>query len=188
MRKKIKKITGVLTLAMMAGLALNGCRRSNIAVRDTEIESSSKDLVKEKSENSVPSKLEVRFGDDGEPFEMHLYNNKTAASIAGYVGTSDWRLPIYEDDDSADYDVMQYYDITDSYEIPSAPETVTAEKAGEVYYSDPNRIVLFYKDATIKGEYTKIGYFDPTQKFVTAVKNNPVLEGWGNKIVNIAQP
>ena len=41
---------------------------------------------------------------------------------------------------------MQYYDIPSHYEIPSEPEMVTAEKAGEVYYSEPNRIILFYQD------------------------------------------
>lgn len=134
------------------------------------------------------TELEVRFGDDGEPFTMHLEENETAAAIARYVGTSDWRLPIYERDDDADYDVMQYYDISSRYDIPSNPETVTSEKAGDVYYSDPNRIVLFYHDAEITGEYTKIGTFDATDTFVAAVEENPVLEGWGNKIVQIARP
>lgn len=134
------------------------------------------------------SELEVRFGDEGEPFRMRLEDNETAKAIARYVGTSDWRLPIYERDDAADYNVLQYYDISSRYDIPSNPETVTLEKAGEVYYSDPNRIVLFYQDAEISGEYTKIGTFDATDAFVAAVEDNPVLEGWGNKIVQIAQP
>lgn len=134
------------------------------------------------------TELEVRFGDDGEPFMMQLSDNETAAAIARHVGTTDWRLPIYERDSEADYDVMQYYDISSRYEIPSNPETVTSEKAGEVYYSHPNRIVLFYHDAEITGEYTKIGTFDATKEFVTAVEENPILEGWGNKIVQIRQP
>ncbi|HIU74560.1 MAG TPA: hypothetical protein IAC62_01620, partial [Candidatus Pelethocola excrementipullorum] len=126
------------------------------------------------------SELEVRFGDDGEPFMMQLEDNETAEAIARYVGTSDWRLPIYERDDDADYDVMQYYDVSSRYDIPSNPEMVTSEKAGEVYYSDPNRIILFYHDAEITGEYTRIGTFEVTDEFVSAVEDNPVLEGWGN--------
>ena len=35
------------------------------------------------------------------------------------------------------------------------------------------------------GEYTKVGYFDDTEEFKAAVEENPVLEGWGNKIVLI---
>ena len=130
--------------------------------------------------------LIVRFGDDGDPFSMHLYDNPTAAAIATHVGTADWRLPIYSFDDYENWEVMQFYDIPSRYEIPSAPEAVTAEKAGEVYYSHPNRIVLFYGDAQVSGEYTRVGYFDLTETFVAAVQNNPVLEGWGNKIVNIS--
>lgn len=133
--------------------------------------------------------LEVRFGDSGEAFMMTLLDNETAAAIARYVGTSDWRLPIYERDDDVDYSVLQYYDIPSRYDIPSDhPETVTEAKAGDVFYSDPNRIVLFYHDAEISAEYTKIGTFDATEAFVTAVEENPVLEGWGNKIIQISQP
>lgn len=62
---------------------------------------------------------------------------------------------------------------------------VTSEKAGEVCYSEPNRIVLFYGDAQVSGEYMKAGYFDDTDEFRTAVEENPMLEGWGNKSVLI---
>ncbi|MDE7279665.1 MAG: hypothetical protein K2N26_08080, partial [Oscillospiraceae bacterium] len=92
---------------------------------------------------------------------------------------------IYHYDDYENWEVMQYYDIPARYEIPSNPETVTTEKAGEVYYSEPNRIVLFFGDAEVSNEYTKVGYFDYTEEFKEAVENNPVLEGWGNKIVLI---
>lgn len=159
------------------------------AGEDTEAESGTEsETMADSQAVSNVSELEVRFGDDGEPFMMQLLDNETAAAIARHVGTSDWRLPIYENDADADYDVMQYYDVSSRYDIPSNPETVTSERAGEVYYSDPNRIVLFYHDAEITGEYTKIGTFDATEEFVTAVEENPVLEGWGNKIVQIAQP
>ena len=135
------------------------------------------------------TQLEVRFGDNGKAFMMTLLDNETAAAIARYVGTSDWRLPIYERNDDVDYSVLQYYDIPSRYDIPSDnPETVTEAKAGDVFYSDPNRIVLFYHDAEISAEYTKIGTFDATEEFVTAVEENPVLEGWGNKIIQISKP
>lgn len=132
------------------------------------------------------AELEVRFGDDGAPFILHLYDNDTAAAIAKHVGSSDWRLPIYHYDDFENWEVMQYYDIPSRYEIPSNPETITSEKAGEVYYSEPNRIILFYGDAEVSSEYTKVGYFDFTEELKQAVENNPVLEGWGNKIVLIS--
>lgn len=137
------------------------------------------------SANVSATELEVCFGDDGAPFTLHLYDNPTAAAIARHVGTANWRLPIYHFDDYENWEVMQYYDIPSRYEIPSDPETVTSEKAGEVYYSEPNRIVLFYGDAEVSSEYTKVGYFDFTEEFKQAVESNPVLEGWGNKIVLI---
>lgn len=129
--------------------------------------------------------LNVQFG-DSETFTMHLYNNDTATKIAEHVGTAAWRLPIYHYDDYENWEVMQYYDIPSRYEIPSNPEAITSEKAGTVYYSEPNRIVLFYQDAEISSEYTPVGYIDYTQDFVDAVVNNPVVEGWGNKLVHIS--
>lgn len=131
--------------------------------------------------------LTVHFGDDGVPFTMHLYDNSTAQAIADYVGTADWRLPIYNYDNYDNWEVMQYYDLPSRYNIPSNMETVTAEKAGEVYYSEPNRIVLFYGDAEITGAYSRVGYFDATSEFINAVQDNPVLEGWGNKVVLIQE-
>lgn len=141
----------------------------------------------DESESRTPAtELVVRFGDEGEPFILHLYDNDTAKAIAHHVGTTDWRLPIYNYEGYENWEVMQYYDIPSRYEIPSNPETVTEEAAGTVYYSEPNRIVLFYGDAEVAGEYTPVGYFDNTEEFRSAVEDNPVLEGWGNKIVQIS--
>lgn len=135
---------------------------------------------------ATTSQLEVRFGDYGEAFTMTLEDNDTAAAIKKHVGTADWRLPIYHYDDYDNWEVMQYYDISRRYEIPSDDaKTVTSEKAGEVYYSHPNRIILFYGDAEVTGEYTKIGEIEATDEFKKAVADNPVLRGWGNKIVQI---
>lgn len=198
--KAIKKIIGMSAVMVLSAAILGGCGweegsqnsartdQSDTGAGAGTVSGTETDSSTVSQTVSAVSELEVRFGDEGEPFMMQLENNETAAAIARYVGTSDWRLPIYERDPDADYDVMQYYDVSSRYDIPSNPETVTSEKAGEVYYSDPNRIVLFYHDAEIAGEYTKIGTFDATEAFVTAVEENPVLEGWGNKIVQISQP
>ncbi len=186
-----KQLTGLLGLILALGIILTGCSSSSaggsepsstgsVAGQNTESPSGNE-------ENSIPgndtAELIVRFGDEGEPFTMVLEDNSTAQAIAGYVSTTDWRLPIYNYDES---DVMQYYDIPSRYEIPDNSTTVTEAHAGDVFYSDPNRIVLYYHDAEISEEYTKIGTFDPTDDFIAAVENNPVLEGWGNKIVRIS--
>ena len=144
------------------------------------------DTVDESESGVTTTELTVSFGDRGKSFTMYLYDNDTASAIARHVGTADWRLPIYHYDDYENWEVMQYYDIPSRYEIPSNPETITEEAAGTVYYSEPNRIVLFYGDAEVTGEYTPVGYFDNTEEFRSAVENNPVLEGWGNKIVLIS--
>ena len=128
--------------------------------------------------------LTLRFG-GGEEFTIHMYDNDTANKIAEYVGTASWQLPIYHFDDYDGWESFQYYDIPSRYDIPDGSQSVTSEKAGAVYYSHPNRIILFYQDADISSEYTPVGYVDFSQDLVDAVENNPVVEGWGNKLIFI---
>lgn len=187
-----KKILSGIALILSVTAVLTGCgnkegSNTQNKVNTTENFTAGTDISKNSDSIEIPKELNVSFGDDGSLFTLHLYDNETSATIAGFVGVGDLRLPIYHFDDYENWEVMQYYDIPSSYNIPKNPETVTSEKAGEVYFSEPNRIVLFYKDAEISGEYTKIGYFDYSDDFVSAVENNPVLEGWGNKIVVISK-
>ncbi|MCD8089597.1 MAG: hypothetical protein LUD81_03065 [Clostridiales bacterium] len=127
----------------------------------------------------------VSFG-DSEFFTLHLYDNETAATIGAFAAMEDWQLPIYHYDDYENWEVMQYYEIPSSYEIPTNPETVMIEAAGSVYMSEDSEILLFYKDAEVEGEYTPIGYFDWSEEFVDAIENNPVVEGWDNKLIHIS--
>jgi len=195
-KNNLKTKSLILTCTFVLSLALTGCSSSDnkqeaenhspiTENQNSGAQSPNNRNNTDNSNTSRASSLEVCFGDDGTPFTLHLYDNETAAAIARHVGTADWRLPIYHYDDYDNWEVMQYYDIPSRYDIPSSPETITSEKAGEVYYSAPNRIVLFYGDAEVTNEYTKVGYFDFTEEFQSAVKDNPVLTGWGNKIVLI---
>jgi hypothetical protein len=163
-----------------------GSQESNITVLAANENNSSQETISAEPENGSDTELIVQFGQDGTSFTMHLYDNETAAAIARHVGTASWQLPIYHYDDYDNWEVMQYYDIPSRYEIPSNPERIASEAAGTVYYSEPNRIVLFFHEAEVSGEYTPVGYFDDTDEFVSAVENNPVLEGWGNKLVFIS--
>ena len=197
---RTRKATFMLAAAALLTAMLSGCgsnqddrRESSSPTEITATNGTQADSPgitagseRELSDSVTASEVEIRFGDDGAPFVMHLEDNDTAAAIARHVGTSEWRLPIYDYDNFENWEVMQYYDIPSRYEIPSNPETVTSEQAGEVYYSEPNRIILFYQDGEVTGEYTKIGTIENTEEFRDAVENNPVLEGWGNKIVRIS--
>lgn len=180
-----KYLAFILCMVMALGMTMTGCDSSS----DTPNLSSEGNsaAVSQNDQTSYPSsdvtELVVRFGDDGAPFTMYLEDNSTAAAIAEYVGTTEWRLPVYSYDES---DVMEYYDIPSRYEIPDNSATVTQAHAGDVFYSDPNRIVLYYRDAQVNAEYTKVGTFDATEEFISAVENNPVLAGWGNQIVIIS--
>lgn len=180
-----KQWAALLGGMLLIGMLVSGCGSTGDA-GDAESSAASSQDDAGSAESSIPqsdaTELAVQFGDAGEPFILHLEDNSTAAAIAGYVGTADWRLPVYSFDES---DVMEYYDIPSRYEIPDNSEHVTEAQAGDVFYSDPNRIVLYYQDAEVSEDYTKVGSFDATEEFVSAVENNPVLEGWGNQIIII---
>lgn len=210
MRKTILKNVSLILVLIVAASVFTGCGSNGDNSRSqssgsSSLESQPSDSVvltngksddtdfstdsdiDEESENDInATELTVFFGDSGDSFILHLYDNDTARAIARHVGTAEWRLPIYHYDDYENWEVMQYYDIPSRYEIPSEPEIITEEAAGAVYYSEPNRIILFYGNAQVSGEYTPVGYFDNTDEFHSAVENNPVLEGWGNKIVRIS--
>ena len=188
-----KQFIGMIGLLLTLSMAITGCSNSSgssnrdLSEENNRVSSSQAGGQSSEEEDNIPgsnaTELTVQFGDSGEPFVMHLENNSTAAAIAGYVGTTEWRLPVYSYDES---DVMEYYDVPSRYEIPDNSVVVTQAHAGEVYYSDPNRIVLYYHDAEINEEYTLIGTFDATDEFVSDVENNPVQEGWGNQLVLIS--
>lgn len=194
----LRRVSLLLALITLLAMLMAGCAQSNegedevtepsAPTTDSTPDSGNTDNSQDAPAENEPTatQLYVSFGDDGSAFTMHLYDNDTAAAIARHVGTADWRLPIYNYDGYDNWEVMQYYDIPSRYEIPSNPESVTSEVAGAVYYSEPNRIVLFYGDAEVSGEYTPVGYFDDSEEFRSAVADNPVLEGWGNKIVLIS--
>lgn len=188
MKRKLSVILNLTILSVLSGLMVIGCSNTSEGnSSDNSIASEDAGAVDRAGDtgSQEASELVVRFGDEGEPFILHLNESATAAAIAKHVGTSDWNLPIYHFDDFENWQVMQYYDVPSGYMIPSDPEEVTEEKAGEVYYSEPNRIILFYQDAEVSAEYTPVGYFDHTEELAKAVENNPVVEGWSNKIIHI---
>ena len=125
-------------LILVMGVMLSGCGNRNDSSNPKEnmAESSNSaalpmtsNLENEPEDDFTQETVDlvVRFGDAGEPFTMHLYDNDTSASIARHVGTSDWRPSIYHYDDYDNWEVMQYYDIPSCYEIPSAPEQIAEE-------------------------------------------------------------
>ena len=140
-----KKLTGLFGLMLASGILLTGCGSSPQTSSEGSSESSSTDSVTGQNTetpsgtegNNIPpsetTELIVRFGDEGEAFTMVLEDNRTAQAIAGYVGTTEWRLPIYNYDES---DVMQYYDIPSRYEIPDNSTAVALARAGDVFYSN----------------------------------------------------
>ncbi len=56
-------------------------------------------------------------------------------------------------------------------------------KFGQLHYSAPNRLMLFYSDAQIPGDYVLVSYIEDSETFRDDVVNNQPLEYWGNKLI-----
>ncbi|MBR3667814.1 MAG: hypothetical protein IKN66_11770 [Ruminococcus sp.] len=195
--KKVLSVISTLALIAMSGCSSNENSQNNEQAGGTENSAGYEYHISERmpeEENTQPtvtadgemlSDIYVTFG-GGQRFAMHPYNNDTAAELIRNIGSDGKRLPIYDFKGYEGDDVFQYYDIPSRFEIPSVPEHITAEKSGEIYYSTPNRIMLFFGDAQIEGDFTKVGYIDDSEEYREAVRNNPVVEGWGNLIVAVS--
>lgn len=130
--------------------------------------------------------LTITFGNNGTSFTAALDENETTALLADFAGGSGINLPIYHFDDYEGWEYKQIYDIPSRYKIPATTQRVTEQKAGEIYFEpSTNRIVLYYQDAKDTADYTKIATITETSGLNEAVTENPVLEGWGNKIISI---
>ncbi|MCC8102687.1 MAG: hypothetical protein LIP11_10675 [Clostridiales bacterium] len=136
-------------------------------------------------ESELPH-IYLRLGEteDRPEYEIVLENNEVSVRFIRILQDMTRVIPLYVFDGSDNTDVLQYYDIPSSYDVPEGtPELVTSEKAGEVYYSS-GRIMIFYKDAEIEGYYVKIGETVTTEGLEDAVNSNP-LDDWGYKRVTI---
>lgn len=138
----------------------------------------------ESSGNGMPG-MTMQFGYDGPIYTVELEDNDTAATLADYAARGEYNLPIYTYEDYENEDVLQFYDIPSRYEIPDDAQHYTEEKAGELYYSYPNRVILFYQDAQIEGDYTKVGTLTTTEGLVDAVRNNEPLENWNCLVIPV---
>lgn len=186
----IKKILK-LSLLVVLSFAVIGCsneeetQESPLDTITTNDTSSNTDTFgSDFTTTSIPTAT-IQFGNEGTPYTITFEQNETALTIARNITANGRNLPIYNYDNFDNYEVMQYYDVPTSYNIPAELETVTHQEAGEIYMTTQNRVILFYQDADIPGEYTKIGTIENIDGLADAVSNNPVVEGWSNKLILI---
>lgn len=133
--------------------------------------------------------MEIQLGYNGQTvYRVQLYDNVTAQELYRDIGERHYNLPIYHYNDFEQADVIQYYDLPSrySYTVEDARE-VGAVKAGELYYSDPNRIILVYRDTTLEGEYVPIGMveIDDPENFAKEMEDSEVLDYWNCKVVPV---
>lgn len=131
--------------------------------------------------------LNVKLGYKGKTYILELFSNQTAEDIYNHVSLATWNLPIYEFSGYENADKFQYYDIPSRYKVTSNPESIVSEKVGDVYYSEPNKMIMFFRDAEITVNYTKVGKIKIDDEFTKNVEENPTLEGWGNKMIIISR-
>lgn len=133
--------------------------------------------------------MEIQLGYNGQTvYRVQLYDNVTAQELYRDIGERHYNLPIYHYNDFEQADVIQYYDLPSrySYTVEDAQE-VGEVKAGELYYSDPNRIILVYRDTTLEGEYVPIGMveIEDPENFAKEMEDSEVLDYWNCKVIPV---
>lgn len=187
-----KQTAAVIMTAVLAASLIGGCGSTSSSGTFSETQTAQSDRVDEvlaqdsedETNNTQLTDVNITFGSGGRTYVLTMDNNRTALSLLAALGDRSLNLPIYDYNAS---DVYQYYDVSSAYDIETDPAEVKEEKAGEVYLEDPGRLLLFYQDADVEGEYTKVGRIEDTDGLAEAVENNPVLEGWGNEIISVAK-
>lgn len=193
MKKIISKIAALSILSTLV-LSNVGCANSvnqvpmgtsnNIV---SSIATETTQIAKTDYETFSGKTLNVKLGYDGKTYVLELFNNQTAEDIYNHVSLATWNLPIYEFSGYDNADKYQYYDIPSRYKVTSNPESINIEQVGDVYYSEPNRMIMFFRNAEIPVNYTKVGKIKIDNDFTKNVEENPTLQGWGNKMIIISR-
>lgn len=193
MKKIISKITALSILSTLV-LSNIGCANSvnqvpmgtsnNIV---SSITTETTQIAKTGYETFSGKTLNVKLGYEGKTYVLELFNNQTAEDIYNHVSLATWNLPIYEFSGYDNADKYQYYDIPSRYKVTSNPESINIEQVGDVYYSEPNRMIMFFRNAEIPVNYTKVGKIKIDNDFTKNVEENPTLQGWGNKMIIISR-
>lgn len=191
-----KIISKIVTLSILSTLVLSniGCANSvnqvpmgtsnNIV---SSITTETTQIAKTGYETFSGKTLNVKLGYEGKTYVLELFNNQTAEDIYNHVSLATWNLPIYEFSGYDNADKYQYYDIPRRYKVTSNPESINIEQVGDVYYSEPNRMIMFFRNAEIPVNYTKVGKIKIDNDFTKNVEENPTLQGWGNKMIIISR-
>ena len=191
-----KIISEIVALSILSTLVLSniGCANSvnqvplgtsNNIVSSITTETSQ--IAKTGYETFSGKTLNVKLGYEGKTYVLELFNNQTAEDIYNHVSLATWNLPIYEFSGYDNADKYQYYDIPSRYKVTSNPESINIEQVGDVYYSEPNRMIMFFRNAEIPVNYTKVGKIKIDNDFTKNVEENPTLQGWGNKMIIISR-
>lgn len=147
-------------------------------------------LAEEPAATEAPAEIatcQVQFGDESDVYTVHLLDNDTAVALYRAIPESGLNLPIYTFDGYEGWEVMTFYDIPSRFDIPSEPVRYETQQSGQLYYSAPNRLMLFYGDAEMPGDYVLVGYIEDSEAFRADVANNQPLEYWGNKLIMVSR-
>ncbi len=130
---------------------------------------------------------QAQFGDESDVYTVHFYDNDTAVALYRAIPENGLNLPIYTFDGYEGWEVMTFYDIPSRFDIPAEPVRYESQQSGQLYYSAPGRLMLFYGDTEMPGDYVLVGYIEDSEAFRDDVANNQPLEYWGNKLIMVSR-
>ncbi len=171
----LKKLGVMMIVSLVLGSILAGCSQSssnsdsNSASMINEIPSLPSEESVDDSTNADSDRLDEKelFNlysiVNGQELKAILYNTETNRRLVSEIQRNPWlQLSCYDVDGT-----YKYYDLPRNY--PTNTETIQSVKAGEILMDGSDRILLYYQDAELNGEYTKIGYFEDAARAAEAI-------------------
>lgn len=164
---------------------MNGSTDSSTTVENVSTSSDANGAYSDILDELMRVSVQFEGGSD-EVFVAHLYDNDTTVELARNIGSDGKRLPIYNYDGFEECEEIIYYDIPSYHDIPDSDTvTVTSVKAGEIYYSHPNRVILYLVDMEVEAEYVPVGYIESPENAQSAYLAGNVLDYWDCKVVPV---
>lgn len=164
-----RKIFGKITIALALIGVMAGCNRQDNSGSDgdnDQNEQSVNSLSRSTSEQAITN---VEINVNNNDFTIQMNDTPTGRSLVSMIPSSSMRLPTSYDRDG----ILKYYDM--AREVESDPEEISSVSAGELLLDGNDRLLLYYKDTDLSGEYTRVGKIENADNLADVLGNEDVI-------------
>lgn len=163
MKKKI--IKSLFLLAVLLGGVMGCSKNEQNTLSENDSQENSSNMSNPQDEDEITN---VEINVNNTNFLVNMDNTPTGKALMARLPSTSMRLPTSYDQDG----VLKYYDMP--MNIVSNPEKITNVSTGDLLMDGNDRLILYYQDAEINGEYTKVGKIENSDGLAEALGDGEV--------------